>query len=124
MADMLSRRVFTQSVASLAVAGACGLVLAPAVGARQVSADLSATGDAPDKELGEQGALETPEPTETPDAELDSGNHLGQDKASVTPDPALIATHDNGKHLGLLKTHQNDKLRGVGFWANLTKKPH
>ncbi len=111
--------------------GALALYLTPAVGARTVSGEVDTAEDQPDEDLDDvddQDGTEDQDDTEdqtddqdgTEEGTEDSGNHLGQRKDEITPDPSLIAAHDNGKHTGLVKERTDDKVRGVGYWANLT----
>ena len=128
---MLSRRVFTRSVSSLLAAGVFMQLLTPAAGARSVTMDVAAPEPLPEDDQDDEAEPQDPEEPQdggTQDAgttegtSTDSGQQLGLNKATITPDPSLIASHDNGKHHGLVKQRADDKVRGVGFWANLTKK--
>ncbi len=122
---MLSRRVFILSTSSLMATGALAQLLTPAAGARAVSRELEAAEEEPDEDLDDQEDQDEPEDQEEPEDEAegsgeDVGNHLGQNKDTITPDPSLIAEHDEGKHNGLVNQPDDKPLRGVGFWANLT----
>ena len=136
---MISRRALTRLLASLMAAGLVTQALTPLAGACQVDEPGGASGEAPvagvapaeldeaddqdedeveDKDDGEVEDKDDGE-VDDKDAAQSSGKQLGLEKkapAEPTPAPVLTGEHDNGKHLGLVKPHKNEKPRGSGFW--------
>jgi hypothetical protein len=97
--------------------GALAQLLTPAAGARTVSSELEDLEETEDEDQNEDQDEDQDEGEEESE---DSGNRLGQRKDEITPDPTLIADHDNGNHNGLVNQPDDKPLRGVGYWANLT----
>jgi hypothetical protein len=147
---MLSRRTFTRLAASLAAGGLVSAALAPTAGAREVYWPLEADEleetdeDEPtcveDPETPDQDCLDQDEDEEEGDEGEgdegededeegegegeDSGNALGKNKEDLNFEltPEMLATHDNGKHLGLLKPRKDEKPRGLGLRKQLKPK--
>ena len=126
---MISRRALTRLLASLMAAGLVTQALTPLAGACQVAEPGGASGEAPVAgvapaeldEADDQDEVEDKDDgeVEDKDAAQSSGRQLGLEKkapAEPTPAPVLTGEHDNGKHLGLVKPHKNEKPRGSGFW--------